>query len=403
MMKIKEIKHLNKRDTIVFTTVIFLLFAKIILGANSLFGQKILLDYRITYHNEDSLDFKFKPLSDKTIENKIINKNLKEFPNSSQLITLSDNLGRRFESIDINDSIQILRALNKGHNNLYMKSIGRISEYYILITPTDTIEIKKNDRIENSYLHKDNKYLGQLHYLARDFPDISKTADNVSFKSKSIQSFINNLNEQYPDEKNEQYASISTLSYLQMGVKAFYSENRKIYSINVLSSHYILNLTTNLSFRVGLSANYHQQINNYPEKWFIYQNTFVDMLGPNTYSDTILIHPAYQQTNTRKFVEIPLILNWEFTNWYITPYFYYGLAPTVCNENVIIRINQTNFYHSGWRFRPNTIMGIGVKTKLSNKINLMTELRTDHEAISDGYFLFGAEYIISTKHLKAIH
>jgi hypothetical protein len=82
----------------------------------------------------------------------------------------------------------------------------------------------------------------------------------------------------------------------------------------------------------------------------------------------------------------------------VTPFFYFGISPTICNEK-IIRTNNMGNFSSGWRFLPNTILGIGVKAKLADNINLKAEYKSDIE-INELHLLFGIEYIIPTKRLN---
>jgi hypothetical protein len=377
--------------------IILVLFTVSFLSISPIYAQKIHLYYKLMNKDNDSLLFMDKPLSDKLIQNHFEHDYLKRINVYFKPVSLSDNLNRKFEEIDINDTTLFLRILTEGHYRLYSKCVG-IQNNYLLITPTDTVELKKEDKIADSYLKEDNKYIGQLRYLANDFPEIAKTADKVKFKTSSLQKFVHNLNCQYPNEDKKLFATEPTVSYLQLGVKAFYSTNRKNYTFDLMSCHYKLELSNNLSFRYGLSANYHQQIADVPESWSITTFTIYSGWGTYTDYDSTLLQTAHRETMTRKFIEIPLVINWEFTNWFVTPYGYLGVSPSIENK-IISTSDKSNDYNSGWLIRLNPIGGAGVKAKLTNNITLFTEIKLDFK-IEMRYSMFGVAYLIPMKGLN---
>jgi hypothetical protein len=345
----------------------------------------------------DTLTLKYKPLSDKKIQNNIDVKFLKRINCNYTPTIIEDNSGRRFEQINYKDTTQLLRILNDGHYKLFKKLNSDNSECFILTTTKDTTEINKKDKNEDGYQYEDRKYIGQLKYLARDIPGFMGKAERLVFSSKKIQDYVHQINQNFPEE-SKKFEAYSSVSYLHIGAKTLYSENQKNLVIEMMTSHYKLDLSTNLSFRFGLTANYYQRISDLEAYYSINSVSYTGAWGVITETDTILVYPAHQLTATWKLLETPAMLYWEATNWPVTPFYYVGIS-VACTNLELIRTNNVGDYYSGWKFNPILVGGIGLKAKIADRINLISELKFDF-GINQSHLMFGAEYVLPMKKLK---
>ena len=171
--------------------------------------------------------------------------------------------------------------------------------------------------------------------------------------------------------------------FLGLSLKGIVQKNKTDIMIDMLMSHYFLNLTPNFSFRYGLRANYLQQTEFFPELssgWYF--------TGQDGVRREIFIYRDHYETLSAKAFEIPLLLNFETTNSKITPYFYCGLAPTLYFRQITRTDSEAIDNIS--IFTLNSFAAAGIKLKLTNSFNILTEYKFD---LLKGLNLeFGIEY-----------
>jgi hypothetical protein len=346
-------------------TTILILLTLVYQTAHS---QDNYLKYKILNNNNDSIEFKSKLLSDKKIQMKFESDYIKKKSKDFNAIIIKDNLNRKFEKIVYKDTSLFLRVLVEGHNNLYSTSLNNYTKY-ILISPNDTIEMVKNDISEYTYLKEDRKYINQLSSLAKDFPESAINVKDVHFNNSSFQSYIYNLNKNYPDKENTKI-DFNPLNrgYLHIGAMIDLMPTDKNYVFSVMTSIYRLGFSKNISIRAGLSANYSEHKFTYTENY-----SSVKCILKN------------------KYIQLPFLINFEFTTWFLTPYFYMGIAPFVdYYEDTEITKSSTQTDSDTWYFF-NLMEGIGMKAKLTNNLNVMTEYRSDFLCWES--LVFGIEYV----------
>ena len=357
-----------------------------------LYPQKVVTEYKVKNSINDSLVIKSKTLSDEKIQNgfeDVLNdkKSVNFFKNAN---LIEDDLNRKFQKITIRDTSVFLRVLAEGHYNLYVRYYNK-TYGYIIISPSDTIFLTKNDKIENNYYKNDIKYKGYLTYLAKDYPELMKKAQEATFNQRSIQSFIYDLNNKYKSEENTEYIVKANTTFLQLGINGYSSNNKKYYIVDILADNYKLDLSTNISVRFGIIGNYFEKTTYYPEIWSVITYSLSGPFETITNTDISLIQIAHKETNYIKYIGIPFIAHYEFTNSFVTPCFYIGFLPMLYNQ-VITRTDSDNKYNSGWDLKINVIGGLGVKAKITKNFNILTDCRFDNEL---GVNLnFGIEYNI---------
>lgn len=348
-------------------------------------AQKIYLNYKIKT-SDSLLAFQDKAISDKNIETKALNIFQKHI-SGTDILSIEDNINRKFIKLEINHETYYLKLLNKGFYNLYEHNMGNDSRYYVC-SKTDTILIEKKDPFSTQSDPHLERYQ-KLAALSKDYPELWPKAKSVKFDKKDIQGFISELNSKYSDP-NEKRLSKSRFDYLNISLKAFILEDKTDLMLDVLKSHYFIDLSTNISLRYGIKANHYQLTEFFPESWtgwYIIQNGI---------KDSIFNYRDHYETLTAEIFELPFSVNFEITNSIFTPYLNLGLAPVFYNRE--ISRTDSDEIRNNYQFTYNAFAATGVKLKLTNNFNIMSEYRWD--LIKRYNFLFGLEYFFQpTKHL----
>jgi hypothetical protein len=363
-----------------------ILFTVIIINCIQLsVAQKIYLNYKIK--TKDSLlEFQDKAISDKNIETNAQNIFRKHVPNSD-MTSIEDNLNRKFVKLEINHETYYLKLLNKGFYTLYEQSLGNDSRYYSC-SKTDTVVLEKNDSSGKQSDLNLNLYT-KLASISKDYPELWPEAKKVKFDKKGIQGFISVLNLKYPETSNETHSK-SRFDYLSISLKGFILEDKTDLMIDVLKSHYFIGHSTNISLRYGIKANYYQLTEFFPESWTGWYTI------QNGQKDSIFNYRDHYETLTAEILELPFSVNFEITNSIVTPYLNTGLAPAFYYRTIsstdseeIDKMTKVTF---------NAFAAAGVKLKLKDNFNIMSEYRWD--LIKGLNFLLGLEYFFHPhKHL----
>lgn len=359
-----------------------ILFPLLILSAIQLTtAQKISLTYKVK--SADSLYvFNDNAFSDKNIQtksDKIFSKTIQ----NKNIISIEDNINRRFDKTDFNNIRYYSKLLNEGYFNLYQIEVNNKPIYFIY-SKNDTLILEKNDSVVNQTLKKDRKYNGKLVLLCKDYPELWEEAGKVNFKKKDFQNLISVLNEKYSDN-NIRRQENNRIDYLSLSLKGMLQKSKTDIMLDVLMSHYFLNISPNFSFRYGFRANFLQQTEFFPEFFsgFYYA-------GSDGIRHEIYVYKDHYETMSAKIFELPISVNFEITNSKITPYFYLGLSPTLgfrkitrTDSNEINDISILNL---------NAFSAAGVKLKLTNNFNILSEYKFD---LNKGLNLeLGIEYFL---------
>ena len=342
-------------------------------------AQKISLTYKVK--TADSLYvFKDNAFSDKNIQiksDKIFPKNIL----NKNIISIEDNINRRFEKTDFNNITYYSKLLNEGYFNLYRLEVNDKPIYFIY-SKRDTLILEKNDSVVNQTIKKDRKYNGKLVLLCKDYPELWEEAGKVNFKKKDFQNLISVLNEKYIDN-NIRRQENDRIDYLSLSLKGMVQKNKTDIMLDVIMTHYFLNISPNLSFKYGLTTNYHKRTEFFPELssgWYYG--------GQDGVLHEIFIYRDHYETMIGKAFEIPLSINYEKTNSKITPYVSAGLAPTLFFRK--ITRTDSDAIDNISRFTLNAFAAAGIKLKLTNSFNILTEYR--FEILKGSNLEFGIEY-----------
>lgn len=358
-------------------TILFLLLTLSVLQITT--AQKFSLTYKVK--SADSLFvFKDYAFSNKTIEtksDKIFSKYIPEI----NIISIEDNFNRRFDKTEYKSIIYYSKLLNEGYYNLYELEV-KDKPIYIIYSKNDTVLLEKNDTLVNKAIIKDRKYNGKLVLLCKDYPELWDLAGKLDFKKKDLQNFISVLNQKHGGNRPIRQEK-NRIDFLSLSLKWMMLRNKTDLMLDLIMSHYFINFSPNLSFKYGLTANYYQRTEFFPELssgWYI--------TGQDGVRREIFIYRDHYETMTGKMLEIPLLLNYEKTNSKITPYLYGGLAPTLFTRK--ITRTDSDAIENMSKFTLNAIVAGGVKFKLTNSFNILTEYRAE---ILKGLNLeFGIEY-----------
>lgn len=357
-----------------------ILFPLLILSAIQLTtAQKINLTYKVK--NTDSLYvFEDNAFSDKNIQTKSDRIFSKNIPNKN-IISIEDNINRRFDKTNFNNITYYSKLLNEGYFNLYKLEVNN-KPTYLIYSKSDTLFLEKNDSVVNQTIKKDRKYNGKLVVLCKNYPDLWEKAGKVNFRKEDLQNLISVLNDKHSGNSIRKQEK-SRFDYLGLSLKGRLQENKTDIMLDILMSHYFLNISPNFSFRYGLRANYLKQTEFFPELfsgWYY--------AGSDGIYHKIYAYRDHYETMSAKIFELPISVNFEITNSKITPYFYVGLSPTLgfrkitrTDSNEINDISILNL---------NAFLAAGVKLKLTNNFNILSEYKFD---INKGLNLVcGVEY-----------
>lgn len=359
-----------------------ILFPLLILSAIQLISaQKISLTYKVK--TTDSLYvFKDKAFSEKKIQTKTDRIFLKDIPNKN-IIYIEDNVNRRFDKTIVNNITYYSKLLNEGYFNLYELEVNN-KLTYLVYSKSDTLVLEKSDSLVNQTIQKDTKYNGKLTLLCKDYPDLWEKAGKINFVKDDLQNLISDLNDKYPD-KSIRKQDKSRFDFWGMSLKGRLQENKTDIMFDVLMSHYFLNISPNISFRYGFRANYFQQTEFFPKLF-----SGIVYYDPDGVSHQIYVYDDHYETMRVKFFELPISVNFEVTNSMIAPFCYVGLSPAL-GFRKITRTDSNEIYD----FRMsnlNVFSAVGVKLKLTNNFNVISEYKIDLN--KGGILGFGVEYYL---------
>ena len=287
----------------------------------------------------------------RTKSNIIFSKN-----NPNNIISIEDNINRRFDRINFNHTNYYSKLLNEGYFNLYELKVND-KPIYIISSKSDTLVLEKNDTVIDETTFSDRRYNNKLLFICQHYPELLKVAEKVNFKNKDLQSLISALNEKHGGV-NMKRPVISKVDYLSLSLSGMIQQNKTDLMLGILMSQYFLNISTNLSFKYGLVANYYHEISYF--------------------------------TDTSWLIRFPLMFNYEITNSTITPYFNLGLAPILYSQRLTRTYSNVIDQTSGIAI---TVFAAGgIKLKLTNSFNILTEYGYDelkglHLKVGMEYFL----------------
>lgn len=358
-----------------------ILFPLLILSAIQLnTAQKINLTYKVK--NTDSLYvFEDKAFSDKKIQTKS-DKIFPKYIPTKNIISIKDNINRRFDKINFNNITYYSKLLNEGYFNFYELEVNNKPVYFIY-SKNDTLILEKNDSVVNDTIKIDRKYISKLVLLCKDYPDLWEKAGKVNFRKEDLQNLISALNDKHSG--NIIRKERNRFDYLGLSFKGMVQKNKTDIILDVLMSHYFLNLSPNFSFRYGLRAKYLLQTEFFPELFSGWYYTGEDGIRHKIYT-----YRDHYETMSAKVLEIPLSVNFEITNSKITPYFYGGLAPALFIRK-ITRTDSDDIDNFSV-LNLNAFAAAGIKLKLTNSFNILSEYKFD---LNNGLNLvFGIEYYL---------
>lgn len=349
------------------------------------FAQKIYLTYKIKT-SDSLLVFKEKAYPDRSIET-IAQNIFQKYVSNIDILSIEDDFNRKFIKFEINHEPSYLKQLNTGFYTLFEYSLDGDPRYYIC-SKTDTILLEKKDPYSTqSDLHLER--YKKLAALSKDYPELWPKAKVVKFDKKDIQGFISELNSKYSDQ-NEKLPNKSRLDYLNISLKAFIVEDKTDLMLDVIKSHYFIGLSTNISLKYGVKANYYKLTKFFPEYWTGW------FLIHNGIRDSIFNYRDHYETLTAEIFELPFSINYEITNSMVTPYFNAGLAPTLYFRK--ISRTDSEVIEKMTKVTINAFVAAGAKLKLADNFNITTEYRFD--LITNLNFLIGLEYFFQPhKHL----
>lgn len=342
-------------------------------------AQKINLTYKIK-SNDSLFVIEDNAFSEKDIQTKSDKLFLIDIPNKN-IISIEDNIGRRFDKINFNKNTYYSKLLNEGYFNLYVLDVNK-KPVYIICSKTDTLILEKNDSLVNQSIISDRKYNGRLVLLCKDYPDLWEKAGKISFKNKELQNLISALNDKYPDSNTRKQGK-NRMDYWGLSLKGMVMKDYTDITFDVLKSRYFLDISPDFSFRYGLRVNYINQTQFFPALFSGWYYT-----GPDGIEQKVYVYKDHYETLTAKVLEMPFWLNYEITNSTITPYLYGGLSPTVIFRK-ITRTDSDEIDNIGV-VTLNAFTAGGVKLKLTNGFNVLSELKFD---LNKGFNLaLGIEY-----------
>jgi len=224
-------------------------------------AQKISsLDYKLK-SVDSSYVITAKAFSDETIQKKTDKIFSTIIPDKS-IISIEDNINRRFDKINFKNIDYYSKLLNEGYFNLYELKVND-KPTYIVYSKNDTVVLEKNDTVIDNIVIGDREYNKRLVFLCKDYPELLKVARRANFKKEALQNLISVLNEKHGG-KNIKKPVISKIDYLSFSLSGIVTKNKTNLNLGVLKSQYLLNLSTNLSLKYGLLASYYHRISYFP-------------------------------------------------------------------------------------------------------------------------------------------
>ncbi|WP_221202163.1 hypothetical protein [Microbacter margulisiae] len=347
-------------------------------------AQKIYLTYKI--QTADSLFvFRENVFSDYSIQSKAYSLFMQHVPNEN-IVSIEDNLNRKFVKTDFDHESFYSKVLNEGHYNLYKCIINGNTRYYIC-SKNDTMMLNKKDSVNDHEIIQDDNYRNKLVILSKQYPDLWKQARNTRFNEADVQKFISYLNGKYATYHHA-FINNDSFRFLNISLKGIAQNNLSNIVLDVLTSDYFINTSSNLSLKYGVELSYSKQTAFFPK-------LFSGLMFENgSTMDSIYIYKDHYETMNAKIVELPVMLNYEFTNSTVTPYCYVGLAPMLYFAT-ISRTDSNEIRHET-KFTVNAFAALGIKLKLTNACNIMAEYKC--HVINQSNFLLGVEYYLKLKH-----
>ncbi|MBB3187439.1 hypothetical protein FHX64_001602 [Microbacter margulisiae] len=247
--------------------------------------------------------------------------------------------------------------------------------------------LNKKDSVNDHEIIQDDNYRNKLVILSKQYPDLWKQARNTRFNEADVQKFISYLNGKYATYHHA-FINNDSFRFLNISLKGIAQNNLSNIVLDVLTSDYFINTSSNLSLKYGVELSYSKQTAFFPK-------LFSGLMFENgSTMDSIYIYKDHYETMNAKIVELPVMLNYEFTNSTVTPYCYVGLAPMLYFAT-ISRTDSNEIRHET-KFTVNAFAALGIKLKLTNACNIMAEYKC--HVINQSNFLLGVEYYLKLKH-----
>ncbi len=342
-------------------------------------AQKINITYKVK--SADSIYIiKDKAFSDKAIQtksDKIFSKDILY----KNITSIEDNINRRFDKTNFNNTNYYSKLLIEGYYNLYELEVNN-KPVYLICSKNDTIALEKKDTIVDKAIVEDRKYNGKLVLLCKDYPELWEKAGKMKFVKKDFQNLITVLNEKHGYFKNRKQEN-NRIDYLSLSLKGMLLKNKTNIMFDIIMSHYFLNISPNLSFKYGLMASYLNTTEFFPQLssgWYF--------TGEDGIRREIYVYGDHYETMIGKVIEIPLFLNYEITNSKLTPYIYGGFSPTFYSRK--ITRTDIDVVDNISEFTLNAFVAAGIKLKLTNSFNILTEYRL--EILKGSNLEIGIEY-----------
>lgn len=335
--------------------------------------QKIKLNYKIT-----TSDSTFHQLRNAYSSNNI-QKNAETLFKENNIISISDDVNRRFEKISLDNETYLFKILNKGHLNFFQIKNHKKKQSYYIISDGNSSSFTLKDSISNN--KKNAKNLRILLYLDKNNPDFLEITKKIPYSEGNIQDYISHLNQKYP-EKNEIFKTQNKFKYLNFVLKGFALGKNKDFSMDILMTHYFVDLSSNISLRYGVKTNYYEKTEFYPKLWSgLFTGT-----PPNT--DSVFVHFDHYEKTSASVFEIPFAVNYELTNSSFTPFLCGGFSPSLALH--LVDRTDSEIINKDIRFSVNLFAAAGLKYKITNNLNILSEYRFD--TTKGLNFLFGIEY-----------
>lgn len=342
-------------------------------------AQKISsLDYKLK-SVDSTYAIKAKVFSDENIQKKSNKLFSTIIPNKS-IISIEDNINRRFDKINFKNIDYYSKLLNEGYYNLYELKVND-KPTYIICSKNDTVILEKNDSIIDHAVIRDRNYNNKLVFLCKDYPELLSAAEKVSFKKNDLQNLISALNEKHGGINIKRPVK-NKIDFLSLSLSGIINKNKTYFNLGILKSQYFLNLSTNLSFKYGLVASYYHKMSYFPDLtpgWSFFWDTEEEL--QNFYN----AHKNDHDTSNDMYLRFPLMFNYEITNSMVTPYVNIGVEPLLYSQKLTRSYSNKIDKSNGVSVL--AIAAVGVKVKLTNSFNIKSELGLSGLNFGIEYFL----------------
>jgi len=267
------------------------------------------------------------------------------------------------------DTNVFLRCLVNGYLSLYSLEMDSKPEFFLKDTTESLMKLEYSENITNQYINVKKKYVGQLTYAMKDYPEIFEEINKTEYKKKDLIQLFENYNRLSENNYKVYYKSrVEILKNIQVG--GLFTSDLKTFFGSFYGEIYNPDFSQNSSLHIGLNYSQVYKYSLLHEEH--YYSKFCVNGNCTEYYDTL----KYNYQENFKVFSITYLYQYKYYNKICVPYLYTGLSIAMYSYNKIADLPE---YSESIKndFGLLFVFGIGLERRIINKIFIYVDYRKE--------------------------